>query len=304
MFGYVLPLKPEMKVKEFEMFRAYYCGLCHSIKKHFGNLPRMTLNYDMTFLAILLDGLTKEKNNMKAIRCPAHITIKRPIVLDNNALEFAANMNVSLVYFKLLDDVNDDRDLKSKALITMLSPYKKKFNSKVNELNKIIEDNLKKLSELETNKNFSYIDEICEPFSVIVGKILEFYPHEINNDSKETRNNLYKLGYGLGKWIYLIDALDDLKEDIEKNKFNPINYLFNEDNKPYEEFILSIKDRLEFSILNCACNTRDALNELELSKNKEILENIINLGMMDKYIHVINNCNCKSEKGSDFNESI
>ena len=299
MFGYVTPLKGELKVKEYELFRAYYCGVCNSIKKDFGNIPRMTLNYDMTFLAILLDSLNKNKITVKHKNCIAHPIQKRNIIMDNEATSYAAAMNISLFYFKVLDDVKDDNDLKSKFLSLTLSPYKRKISHSLESINDIIKENLSILSDYEDNKNFSSIDEICHPFSVIVGEILKNYPFEIDNDSEEVRMNLYDLGYGLGKWIYLVDALDDLKEDIEKNKFNPINYLYNKDNLSYDEFIIQIKDRIEFNILSCGCRCKESLDNLNLHKNKEILENIINLGMMDKYLAIINNCNCKKMKGSD-----
>ena len=72
MFGYVTPLKPEMKIREYETFRAYYCGVCMHIKENFGNIPRMTLNYDMTFLAMLLDALHNEGPKFEMKRCIAH----------------------------------------------------------------------------------------------------------------------------------------------------------------------------------------------------------------------------------------
>ena len=94
---------------------------------------------------------------------------------------------------------------------------------------------------------------------MIVAKILELYPERVDDDCNELRYQLYDLGYALGKWIYLIDALDDLKEDIEKNKFNPINYLYNKDNKSYEELLEEIKPRMEFIILNCGYNCKYSL---------------------------------------------
>ncbi|MDS0524455.1 DUF5685 family protein [Clostridium sp. SHJSY1] len=296
MFGYVVPLKSELKIREFNQFKAYYCGLCFSIKKHFGNIPRMTLNYDMTFLSLLLDGLNPEKVKVEGRRCMSHPTNKKLIVLDNNALSYAANMNVSLVYFKLLDDVHDDKDLKSKTLALGLKPYKNKFSESITHINDIIKENLNNLSKLEESKTFTSIDEICDPFSIIVGKILELYPYDIINDSVITREKLYNLGYSLGKWIYLVDALDDLKDDMEKNKFNPINFLYNSDNLHYDEFLKTILDRLEFSILNCACTCRDILAELDLQRNREILENIINLGMMDKYTAASSGCKSKKNE--------
>ncbi len=304
MFGYVTPLKGELKVKEYNLFRSYYCGLCLSIKKDFGNLPRSVLNYDMTFLALLLDGLNEDKVQFKHSRCFIHPLQKKAVLLNNNALSYAGCMNVSLSYFKLLDDFHDDKNLKSKIFSLILSPYKNKFPSCIKEINEIIKDNLNKLSTLEESKNFISIDEICHPFGVIVGEILRLYPYKITDDSPEVRENLYNLGYFLGKWIYLIDAVDDLKEDIDKNKFNPINYLYNDNNMEYDEFLEFIKERLEFNILNCGYSCKKFLNKLPLHKNNNILYNIIELGMMDKYTKTINKCNCNNTKEVKSNESI
>lgn len=304
MFGYVTPLKPELRVREYNEFRGYYCGVCFSIKDTFGNLPRALLNYDMTFLALLLDGLSEDKAEAKAKRCLAHPTKKKSVIINNKAINYAANMNVSLAYFKALDDVQDDKSLKSGALALLMSPYKKKFSSSINDINKIIKANLKELTQLEESKKFTSIDEICDPFSIIVGKILELYPHEIFNDSKEKRELLYSFGYTLGKWIYLMDALDDLEEDMTKNKFNPIDFLYNTEDLTYKELLDTSKETLEFSILNCAYNCKSLLDDLEIQKNKDILDNIISLGMMDKYTNVLEKCKCKNNKGSAFNESI
>ena len=302
MFGYVTPLKPELKIREYESFKSYYCGVCMHIKDGFGNIPRMSLNYDMTFLGLLLDGLHEEERSFKIQRCIAHPLKKKPMIVNNKALAYAAAMNVSLVYYKLLDDVADDKSIKSKVSSMILSSYKSKFNRNVTMINDIIEENLKKLSYLEVEKKFSSIDEIAHPFSEIVGKILNLYPEKFEGDSEEVRGNLYELGYSLGKWIYLIDALDDLKEDMEKNKFNPIDYLYNTDSKTYEELMEEIRDRMEFTIFNCGYTCRNALENLPIKRNKEILENIISLGMMDKYTKITNECECNKRSGK--NESI
>lgn len=303
MFGYVTPLKPELKIREYNQFKSYYCGVCFAIKNLYGNIPRMTLNYDMTFLALLLDGLIKEDLSIELKRCIAHPDKKKPVILNNTAINYAASMNVSLVYYKLLDDINDDNSLKSKFSLLFMKPYHKSFPDSIVKINSVIEKNLNKLSSLEKTKDFKFIDEICDPFSIIVGTILKEFPYELKNDSKELREQLYLFGYSLGKWIYLMDALDDLEEDMKNNKFNPINFLYNKDNLPYKEFLDNIKQRLEFSIFNCAYTCKEILDSLPLNRNKEILENIINLGMMDKYIKVTNKCRNK-KKGSEKYESI
>lgn len=297
MFGYVTPLKAELKVKDFTKFRSYYCGLCFQLKNSAGNIPRMVLNYDMTFLAILLDSLSIKEPNIEIKRCIAHPTDKKPVIIDNDALHYAAAMNLTLYYHKLKDDIQDDNKLKSKVFEKILYPYQKKIDKSIDDINNIIRINLRTLTEFEKNKSFSSIDEICHPFSDIVGNILRSYPNEFINDSESLRNELYNLGYTLGKWIYLIDALDDLKDDIEKKKFNPINYLFNEDNKPYEKLIPLIQGRLEFTILNCSYNCKDILSKLPLKRNEDILKNILELGMMDKYVGILNNT--REDKRSD-----
>ena len=163
-----------------------------------------------------------------------------------------------------------------------------------------IKKNLNVLSELEQNKSFNSLDEICDPFSRLVGTVLKNYPYELTDDSDNLRNILYTLGYSIGKWIYLIDALDDLKKDMEQNKFNPLNFLYNKDNMIYDDFIESIKPRIEFTILNCGYSIKENLMQLELKRNKDILYNIVELGLMDKYIKVINHPdNTNETKRSD-----
>ena len=138
----------------------------------------------------------------------------------DKVLEVNANHEV----FKVLKDAYEhDKDIKSKMKILVLEPYKRKFNRNVTNINDIIEENLKLLSELEENKNFTSIDEIANPFSLIVAKILELYPETFEGDCQDIRYELYDLGYALGKWIYLIDALDDLKEDMEKKYMTGID---------------------------------------------------------------------------------
>ena len=272
MFGYVTPLKAELKVKDFTRFRSYYCGLCLHIKKNAGNIPRMVLNYDMTFLGVLLDSLSIKEPDFELKRCIVHPKDKKPVVMNNSALQYSAAMNLSLYYHKIKDDIEDDNDIKSKVLEKVLYPYQKKINRSIDNINNIIKNNLKDLRVFENNKNFSSIDEICHPFSDIVGNILKLYPNELINDNEELRNYLYSLGYTLGKWIYLIDAFDDLKKDMENKKFNPINFLYNKDNKSYEELLPLIKERIEFTILNCSYNCKDILEKLPLKRNEEILK--------------------------------
>ena len=138
MFGYVTPLKAELKVKDFTRFRSYYCGLCLHIKKNAGNIPRMVLNYDMTFLGVLLDSLSIKEPDFELKRCIVHPKDKKPVVMNNSALQYSAAMNLSLYYHKIKDDIEDDNDIKSKVLEKVLYPYQKKINRSIDNINNII----------------------------------------------------------------------------------------------------------------------------------------------------------------------
>lgn len=249
----------------------------------------MSLNYDMTFLGLLLDALNPEELEVSSYRCSLHPTEKKIVIHNNKALSYAAAMNISLFYYKLLDDAHDDKNFKSKFFSVLLSPYKRKFKGSIIKINEDIKKCLDNLSILEDNKSFTSIDEICDPFSNLVGIILRDYPYELINDCPELRNTLYNLGYSIGKWIYLIDALDDLKSDMEKEKFNPIDFLYNKDSLIYNKFIELIKPKIEFTILNCGYSCKENLEKLQLNRNEDILYNIIELGLMDKYVHVAKN---------------
>ncbi|MBE6059903.1 MAG: hypothetical protein E7215_06985 [Clostridium sulfidigenes] len=291
MFGYVTPYKMELKIKDYEMFKAYYCGLCISIKNNFSNLCRMTLNYDMTFLGILLDSLEYSKHKYVVTKCIAHPMKKRPKVIDNRALDYAAFCNVSLVYYKLLDDYNDDNSL-SKKFISM---YIKKFINKSKEdLSPIlvnIEENIKKLSFLEKSGEIISIDELSDPFASLTAFIVSYYYKNEN-----FYNELYDLGYNLGRWIYIIDAFDDLKEDMEKHKFNAINKAFNVENLPYEDLIIKEGNRIEFNLIMSANSTSEALDKLPINKNKDLLFNILQLGLMNKIETIKSRSDKKHEK--------
>ncbi|MHC1684172.1 MAG: DUF5685 family protein [Clostridiaceae bacterium] len=290
MFGYVIPCKMEMKIKDFELFRAYYCGLCKSIKKSYGNLPRLTLNYDMTFLAILIDGLDKNKITTASHRCIANRFIKKSYVISNDAIEYAAFMNVALVYFKYVDDKNDDNSLKGASFSFLLKRYFKKFPSKLKNNISIIQENLSLLSEMEKkDTNFS-IDEISHPFAKLTGAVLSSYTDETNKDS------LFWLGYNLGKWIYLIDAFDDLEKDINDKKFNPLLKALEYQGEGYLPFKNKILKRIEFNLLTTARLTVENLQNLSIYKNSDIIDNILQLGLMEKTNSILYPCNKNCSK--------
>lgn len=291
MFGYVMPYKLELKIKDYEMFKAYYCGLCLSIKENFSNLCRLSLNYDMTFLGILLDSLSSDKNSYEVSRCIAHPLKKKPKVINNKALNYAAFCNVALVYYKLLDDYNDDKALTKKLLSIYLKKFIENENLDLKPLLKNMEDNLAKLTELENSTEYVSIDELSHSFADLTGFLISFYYND-----QEFQQDLYTLGYNLGRWIYIIDAYDDLEDDLKKQKFNAINKAFNTENLSFEELIEAQRDRIEFNLMMSASTTVDALNNLPLKKNNDLLFNILQFGLMNKIEIIKSRSDKKDEK--------
>lgn len=288
MFGYVTPLKSELKFKEFEYFRSYYCGLCNEIKREYGNIPRFCLNYDLTFIGFLLDGLYSNPLIFDSIKCLRHPSKNIIIIKQTNALNYCANLSILLFDYKLKDNIKDDKSVKSKLFKFLLSSSSKKSLLELKDISDKISNNIDILSTLEKSKNISSLDEITHPFSDIMGKILSEFPYKFEEDSDILRENLYTLGYFIGKWIYLIDALDDLKDDLNTNNFNPYDVLFNSNSLNFDELILSCINEIDFYISNCLVNCSDFLKVIPFKKHYSIIDNVINLGMINKYYEILN----------------
>lgn len=295
MFGYVTPCKMEMKIKDYEKFKAYYCGLCNSIKNNYGNLPRLTLNFDMTFLAVLLDSLGDNKSSFTEFRCLIHPLKKRVMVVNNEALDYAAFSNTTLAYYKLMDDVQDNKTMKSKVFSLFLRNYLSKSKVEYIDVMKYTKEKLLLLNTLEANQGdislneqlsideHLTIDELSHVFADLTGFIISFYYKEA-----PFKDDLYWLGYNLGKWIYIIDAYDDLEKDMKSNSFNAINSLFNSDKLDFKSFSILIKQRIDYILTTCAQQCLKNLNSLPLIKNEDILYNILELGLMEKMDKVFN----------------
>ncbi|MBU5486077.1 hypothetical protein KQI86_17280 [Clostridium sp. MSJ-11] len=292
MFGYVTPCKMELKLKDYEKFKSYYCGLCKAIKNNFGNVPRFVLNYDMTFLAILLHSIDECSPSYELQHCMVHPLKKKLVLLENEPLKYAAFCNVALTYFKLIDNINDDNSLKSKILTNILRKYINKDYDSYKDKLEYIEKTLNELYLLEKKESHCSIDELSHPFAHLTGYILSSYITE----KDEVSNTLYDLGYNLGKWIYIIDAWDDLEKDMSQNKFNAINSVFNKENKSFEKFKLDINDRIDFILTLCGRQCLSYTRKLPIKKNEELLYNILQFGLMEKMDKILKRSEMRNGK--------
>jgi hypothetical protein len=287
MFGYVMPLKDELKVGEYNTFKAYYCGLCCELGRK-SYISKLTLTYDMTFLGLLLSSIYNDREVPQKRFCPFKMN-KVMIIPKNPYLEYAAEMNIILSNRKLLDNYADDKSYLS-LLGAKIINTKKLSKWSLDKIKKI-DYYLSEISRLEKAKCTS-IDEIGHNFAELTAEIFCI-------DEGNTGKILRVLGYNLGKWIYTLDAYDDLSDDIVNKRYNPLLYWFDYKGESSEEFKEKIKDNVRFTLIKCLDEVSKAFELLEIKKNKSIIENIVYLGMERKTMNVIEGrcCHEKSLRG-------
>lgn len=279
MFGYVTVCRKAMSQENYDLFRAYYCGVCKATGKCASQIARMGLSYDITFLALILSAVIPDEDTKKESTCIAHPFKKRMYVCESSVTDYAACMGVILTYLKFRDDMEDDKSVKSAALSAMFYSgvrkarrgYKRQYDEMILQL--------RKLSELE-RKNSSDIDECADCFA----KILEtlFTPDFIAN--AELRRILAWFGYNIGRWIYIIDAYNDIDKDRKKNNFNP--FLANE-YEDFEKYKNDLKERLEMSLTFTLENAASAFELMKIYKNRSVAEHIIYCGLPSKQASIL-----------------
>lgn len=284
MFGYVTVCKDAISDEGYNTFKAYYCGLCKATGRLCSQSARLGLSYDITFLAIVLSSIDDNAPQMNNGRCALHPIRKNTFAENDRALDYAADMGVILTYLKLLDDWRDDRSIK--ALLSMILFYRgvrKARRRRAREYSEIRRQ-LDRLSTLE-KENCASADETADCFA----KILEilFTPDFVTGDGK--RRTLAWLGYNIGRWIYIIDAYNDLEKDIKKNNYNTIAAANN--GKSAGEIKELIREQTEMSLTFTLENAASAYNLLEIRKNKEILDNIIYTALKLKQKNILGGSN-------------
>ena len=273
MFGYIRPDTPELRVRENEFYRAAYCGLCRAQGKCTGQCSRMTLSYDIVFLALLRLAVSDERVELKRGRCLAHPFKKRAYLTLSEPLRYSAYTAALLTFAKCSDDLADERGFKRlKARLTM--PVAKSMRKKVPEcyrgLDELIRNKLAELAALE-KKKLPSVDAPADLFGDILSEVLSYGLD--GNDARILRS----IGKHVGRWIYIVDAADDFDEDLQKNRYNPFACLYGGTQLTDEqkrEFSISL--RLELSAAEPAF---DLLDFEEKYTIEGIIKNIIYRGM-------------------------
>lgn len=275
MFGYVNIAQNSVSDDDKKLYQAYYCGLCKAIGKK-SQLFRLGLNNELTFLSVLLSAVSKVSPSvLNDKRCFIHPVKTHNEILFDEIMDYTSDMNILLVYLKICDDAEDENNLLYKALQKISGGYIKNVIDKYSEKYKIINENLNILYNLEKQK-CSCIDETADCF----GKALEtiFVPDFI--DEMNIKKILSWIGYNIGRWIYILDAYEDMDKDRKNNLYNPILL---KDFKNDEEMKNEIDNSLVFSLYNIA----NAYDLLEIHRNDSILRNILYEGLPNKQRSII-----------------
>ncbi|MDD7390623.1 MAG: DUF5685 family protein [Lachnospiraceae bacterium] len=286
MFGYVNVNQPELKIREYTRYRGFYCGLCRSLKDNYGIRSRLSLSYDMTFLVMLLTSLYEPDTQEKHVSCALH-PLQKHLELRNRFSDYGADMNMLCTLYMAQDNILDAGSFKEKAVGNGLSAlYRKAFKKlKLKYPGKIerMEHWLARLHELEA-ENCTDLDTMSGLSGHIIAEI--FTPR---ND--EWTDELTALGFYLGKFIYLMDAWEDIEKDQAEGKYNPLLPIYNkEDSDHFNEICRSF-----MTVVMADCATH--FERLPLIEDVEILRNIIYSGIWTRYELTLNKRN--SEKQTD-----
>jgi len=272
LFGYIRPQAAELKVKEHELYRAVYCGLCRSLGKCTGCLSKLTLSYDFVFLALVRMVLSGESGTIKRRRCVAHPAKKRAMLEGAAELDTCAMLSALLTYHKLYDDINDSKGLKkigAKLLVPAASVMKKRAS--LSDAEEYIKAKLSELSLLEESHCDS-IDRASEPFGELMAYVCAYGYSE---NSPEARIAA-EIGRHIGRFIYIIDAIADLADDIKSGSYNPFKYMHKDPQRELD------REGLRFALTSELMGVEAACELMDFSLVREygaIIKNIIYLGL-------------------------
>ena len=280
MFGYVTIDKQEMKFREFDLYRAAYCGLCHVLREKYGFSGQLSLTYDMTFVVLLLEGLYEPEVTKEKGRCIVHPAAAQPL-RKSTVTDYCADMNVLLCYYKCMDDWNDERKILRRAYAGLLSGKMRKVREKYPRKSAEILKYLNRLSDMEKAGNDD-IDAMSGCFGHIMEEIFVW-----KEDCWE--ESLRRMGFFLGKYIYLLDAYEDLEKDKKEGAYNVFSKMSGS-----KGFDSRVKDLLTMMMAE-SCR---AFEKLPIITNVDILRNILYSGVWTKYRAVIRKHE-KQEKSND-----
>ncbi len=267
MFGYININGSVLSEENKKIYQSYYCGLCRQLKSDCGTKGQMMLSYDLTFLIVLLSGLYELENQESEFTCPLHPT-KRRTAFINEATEYASDMNLVLAYHNLVDDWKDDHSYAKKALVKILDKDYARVMEKYPRQVAALENYMRQTEEVE-KRGEQNLDVVSGLTGEMLGEVF-CWKDDVWKEELKT------LGFYMGKFIYLMDAYEDLEKDKKKNAYNPLRYMEKGDEQEFETLC---KLLLTSMISECA----KSFERLPILMHAEILRNVLYSGVWTKY---------------------
>ena len=268
MFGYVITNCKTLTDEQRARFRALYCGMCKTLKARYGNVGRLTLSYDMTFVAMVLSALYEPEEEQGREKCAPH-PFKAHDYAINPVMDYAVDLNVALAYHKCVDNWQDDRNPAFAAATRALRSAYRAARERRPEKCLAIERWMEDIRAFEQRG----LEEIDPPMNLTGRMLGTLFQYRDDYWAEQ----LYKMGDGLGRFIYFMDAYDDLESDVRHRKFNPLKSMMHQEN--FEEIC---KDGLTMMMADCA----DAFEQLPVVKDADLIRNILYSGVWAKYGYI------------------
>ncbi len=268
MFGYVKPNYPYLYLKDDTLYRALYCGMCKSIKKANGNLARFSLTYDIAFMSLLVHSIKGVDVEVKNRRCVAHSIKKRPMANCDEISLLLADVNLILAKYKVSDDILDEKKGKIKGLF--INKGYKRAVKRHKQIDEIVKKQYSLLTEFEKS-NCNSVDIVSDCFAKMLEEISTYVLKDFSNE------NTKLLFYTLGKWIYLIDALDDYDKDVKKSNYNVFRAKFSKTD--YKSLIENHYDEIVSIFGSIFSQMTESYQNIKFVFNKDLSSNIIFRGI-------------------------
>ncbi|MGN1031333.1 MAG: DUF5685 family protein [Butyricicoccaceae bacterium] len=270
MFGFIRPFRDELKMREYDRFQSVYCGLCHEIEQDYGFLHTLALSYDCTFLALVLMACEPDRGSLRHRRCIVHPLHKRACAGGSEGLSHAAAVSVILTYHKLSDTIADERGFKRLGARILRRLYRRGYRraaQRIPDFDRTAQQCLSELTVLEAEQSAS-LDRPADTFARLLRA-------SVPEQAGARRRVLEEMFYHIGRWVYLIDACDDIKDDFESGSYNPIRLRYALKTPELE----SVRPQLEHTLLQSLSASYHAYLLLDPERDSGIMENVLCQGL-------------------------
>ena len=286
MFGYVRADTPYLYIKDDTLYKAAYCGLCKGIAQSCGHTARFGLSYDITFLSVILHNIAGVDFKIEKQRCASHCIRSRLMAETDDLTETLGALNTALVYYKLTDDIADGDRGKAKRLF--FKKGYKKVKKNYPQIEKIVRENMTAQAQTEKT-NTDSLDRAADATATMLAQFTNYALGE------KATEHTYGLFYAVGKWIYLIDALDDYDKDLKKGAYNPFVLAYR---APSLKRLIESEEgkEIEFAFHSLFYDIREHLSEIKFHYNRDLTDNILLRGLPATTKRIMSGCDCKRHR--------